>query len=1142
MTIPLDLARRQRALEPGLSCIVQAPAGSGKTGLLIQRYLALLAIVEHPEEIIAITFTRKAAGEMRQRIIDALLEADTRRAAAGASEHDARTHALASAALARDRLLGWNITMQPARLRIQTIDALCFSLTRQMPWTSRFGGGAGLVEDASEHFREAASGVLAALNERDGEWAEDIARLLSHLDNDVPKLERMLVDMLARRDQWLRHLSLGAHDSESWRAHMQAGLAHAVNDALGRLRESVPSALAGEIVEISAFAGGNLRDAAAVSPATRCARLSAIPHAVAEELETWQGLAAVLLSNAGEWRTNRDKRHGFPADKTEPFVSMKQRAKELSLALEAYPLFKEQLHSSRGLPTPAYTDTAWAVLESLLRVLRLAAALLRVVFSERGQVDFCEVLGAAQRALGEEDEPTDLALALDYRIRHLLLDEFQDTSHSQLELLKRLTAGWEPGDGRSLFLVGDPMQSIYRFREADVGLFVDAWHQGIGQLVLEPIKLESNFRSRPALVATVNDWCARIFPEDDDSTSGRVAYAPSTPTRDETMGQAVCVHAFVGDDGSAEAERVREIVRDCMTEFPGQSIGVLVRARSGLAHIIPALREGGIAYRGVDIEALGDMPVVQDLLSVTRVLLHPADRVAWLALLRAPWCGMRLADLHSLVATDQDRCVLELMRDAKRIARLSEAGKQQARRCLDVLEWAYDERGRRGFRRLVEGTWTALGGPASVSERELSDAASFFCLLDQADRRGAWPSLTWLTTEVAKLYAAPDTSARGIDVMTVHTAKGLEFDTVIVPALDKVTPHDDHRLLEWTQRAHTRGDSDLLLAPISAVGEKDDPIHRYLRGLQREKDLQEDARLLYVAMTRAKERLHLLGNVRVGAEGELAAPAARSLLGRLWPVLSEHFETQADTRVQRTLAGHADPVVIQRLAPDWSPPVPAPSVVNRAPLMNEPEAEASEPLEFEWARLAARHIGTLVHRTLHVMSLQGVETWTAARLQARRKAWGAGLRALGVPDAALEDAVNRVQAALGAVLEDPRGRWLLDSAHEGAHSEYALSGVIDGRLLSVVLDRTFVDRDGTRWIVDYKTGRHLGADLDGFLDREQTRYREQLERYAQLMSRHDPSPIRLGLYFPLHTGWREWGYTKDAGIYNVAAATNGASH
>src|SRR5690606_31866491 len=118
-------------------------------------------------------------------------------------------------------------------------------------------------------------------------------------------------------------------------------------------------------------------------------------------------------------------------------------------------------------------------------VVRYAAAHLKVVFQQRHSVDFSEVALAALQALGNV-EPTDTQLAMDERIAHILVDEFQDTSFIQIELLEKLTEGWMPGDGRTLFLVGDPMQSIYAFRKADVGLFLKLWHERrLGQVPLE---------------------------------------------------------------------------------------------------------------------------------------------------------------------------------------------------------------------------------------------------------------------------------------------------------------------------------------------------------------------------------------------------------------------------------------------------------------------------------------------------------------------------------------------------------------------------------------------------------------------------------------------------------------------------------
>jgi len=138
------------------------------------------------------------------------------------------------------------------------------------------------------------------------------------------------------------------------------------------------------------------------------------------------------------------------------------------------------------------------------------------------------------------------------------------------------------------------------------------------------------------------------------------------------------------------------------------------------------------------------------------------------------------------------------------------------------------------------------------------------------------------------------------------------------------------------------------------------------------------------------------------------------------------------------------------------------------------------------------------------------------------------LASLGIPAPELPAALERVSEALERVLADDRGRWLLDPDQQEARSELALSGVDGGGLASVIIDRSFVDADGVRWIVDYKSGRHEGGDPRAFLDREQQRYRDQLQRYARLMSALDPRPIRLGLYFPAMGAWREWPFQPDA--------------
>lgn len=1132
-----DELQRRIALDPQRSFIVQAPAGSGKTELLTQRYLALLAHVNSPEEVIAITFTRKAAGEMRDRILQALHKAQTQPEPDKA--HERTTWELGRRVLERDAACEWNIVSHPARLRIQTIDSLCASLTRQLPLLSRFGTQPEVTEDAQELYRRAVRDVLGLLD-ADQPWAAAARSLLAHLDNNLALLEDLLAAMLGRRDQWLPHVLMpGGIDAE--RRRLEDALAHVTLDALSEVREYLPAGIEQELVELACFAAERLAADGAESPILACRDLPRLPAAGLDDLAAWRGIANLLLTNEGNWRRSANKGIGFPAassarDSAEKalFQSRKERFLALLESLAAADALRLRLHALRTLPPTRYSERQWEVIQALVTLLPVAAAQLELVFRERGMVDFIEVAQAALVALGEPDNPTDLALSLDYRIRHLLVDEFQDTSVTQFKLLERLTAGWEPGDGRTLFAVGDPMQSIYRFRQAEVGLFLRARQEGIGAVKLHPLTLSVNFRSEQGIVDWVNMAFRKVFPPSEDMAVGAVSYSPSEAFHGPGDGAAVAVHPFFADDARAEARHAVQLVQEARRERPDGTTAILVRSRSHLAEIVPLLQESGLRYRAVEIEQLGHRPVVQDLLALTRALLHPGDRIAWLALLRAPWCGLTLADLHALAGDDHDTAPWDLLQDDARLARLSADGRSRAERLRAVLRASLGLRRRRSLRRWVEGTWVALGGPACVSdETDLEDALVYLDLVERLEEGAEIVDLEALAERTNAIFALPDMEAdESLQIMTVHKAKGLEFDTVILPGLGRPPQSERPRLLMWMERPRSRHEVDLLLAPIKETGGEEDAIYKYLSLKDREKEQYEAGRLLYVAATRARRRLHLLGHVRVSEnDGKpvLREPASGSLLRQLWDVVKLEFEIKASTAYQN---GQLSPVpelpaaqrpYIRRLAVDWRMPEPPAPLQWKGVRTEELEAqEQQEEIQFLWASSTARHVGTLVHRMLRVIGQQGLEQWSAARVAAQRGMYATALRRLGVPAAELDEAVARLETALQQVLADPRAGWILSSRHRQAHCEYPLSGVLEGKLVNVIIDRTFVTDDGTRWIIDYKVGVHEGSDVEAFLDTERERYRKQLERYAALMAKLDDRPIRLGLYFPLLCGWREW--------------------
>nr|VFK80654.1 MAG: ATP-dependent exoDNAse (exonuclease V) beta subunit (contains helicase and exonuclease domains) [Candidatus Kentron sp. SD] len=1159
LMLPHDQPIRDRALDASRSFIVQAPAGSGKTGLLIQRYLTLLGEVEDPEEVIAVTFTRKAAGEMRERVLVAL---DRARGEAPGSPFQRRVRELADRVVARDKARGWEIRSYPARLRIQTIDSLCAWIIQQAPWRSRLGGELRVVEDAGPLYREAAHGLVMDLDNRRGPDGDALARVLLSLDNDIPRFEATLIRMLARRDQWLRH-PLGEADSESRRGRMSRALGRVVRDALESLRASVPLGMAREIPTLGDYAGGNLARTDPSSPIAALAGLDAVPGEDVEAMTPWRGIAELFLTRAGAWRSRYTKKEGFPPGKDADAARMKERIRELDRSKAE--VFRARLHAVRELPIPVYEDRQWAVLDALMTVLGMAAAALRKVFMAHGVADFIEVSQGALAALGEEGAQGP-APGFDCGIRHLLVDEFQDTSHAQILLFNRITANWRVGDGRTLFLVGDPMQSIYGFREADVGLYLRAWQHGLGQVPLEPLTLSGNFRSQGRLVA----WCNRVFPsafpDADDMGAGAVSFKPSVPHRAATPSPGVSIHAYRKNQADREAEGVLAAIRAARKEDPAGSIAILARTRTHLEAILPRLRAAGIGYRGVGIASLAHRQIIQDLLALTRALLHPGDRVAWLSVLRAPWCGLTLHDLHGLAGEDHKICILDRLRDEcarpspaaspnpgspPRERRLGPDGRRRAERVFRILDDAFRQRSRTPLRIAVEHVRMALGGPACMEADGIADVRAFFDLLEQLEAEtGGPPDGQRIADRVSRLYATPDAAEGQVEIMTIHKAKGLEFDTVILPGLDRKVRVEERPLLAWVERPTAAGGFDLLLAPMTGPGDPEDPIYHYLRILDETRADHETARLLYVAITRARERLYLIGGLQPPEGNEKAPPRRGSLLARLWPALQSEFQASladggsgADSEMEPDTAPEMDPehppsppdfasapprqpIPLQRLPADWMPPETLPeATASWYPSVHFPR-EATVPMpdppEISEMQNTARSVGILIHRILRNLAEDATRQWRTGRAQEKSDVWRSVLRGFGVPADQLEPALERVVRAFDLVIRDPRWHWITDPRHTLARNEYPLTGIVRDRMVNGVIDRTFVDAQGIRWIIDYKTDARGARETTEFPDWAQSRYRDQLTRYADLFKGMESRPIRAGVYFPLWGGWLAW--------------------
>lgn len=1172
---PSDYEQRQLALDPSASIICEAPAGSGKTELLTQRFLALLARVDYPEEIVAITFTRKAAGEMRERILMALERGMD--AQAPASEHQQHTWQLARDVIARDQQLQWHILHNPNRLQVQTFDSLCAKLANALPMHSSFGSPPQVAENAEDFYRQAVRNLLATLEE-DYPWSDAIAEILRRLDNNVQRLEALFISMLARREGWLPLIGSGGGDDEALMA-LQHSLQQVCEDTIAKVRDAIPEQLHRPLLGFAAHAAHNLRGQA--SPLEACETMDVdcaeLPSDDDEGLRQWHGLLHLLLKSDNDWRKSLDKRVGFPAGENaaekREFREVKQRCLAMIGELQNVDGLLELLHDVQALPSTEYSDDQVVLLQALTQLLPILSAYLTLVFREQNTVDFSEISIKARMALGSVNQHageiavSELALKLDYRIQHVLIDEFQDTSPSQVELLEQLTLGWTPGDGRTLFCVGDAMQSIYGFRGANVGLFIRCIQFGLGHIPLQPIRLTTNFRSQAGVVNWINQVFAQAFPARSDISDGAVHYSPSIAFQPALPERAVEADVFLdGYEKSDEAQQVLSIIQQVKQETPQASVAILVRNRNHVAHITPLLQQYGIKYRAVDLEPLAENAMVQDLVSLVHALLDPADRVAWLSVLRAPWCGLSLRDLDVLALREDDTGVpLTVGQQAQKAleeahasaqqaptqedmfaeksepvectanhgAALSNDGCQRLSRVLPILLAYVEQRQRKSLRQWVEGAWIALGGAACARHpSDLKNADLFFDLLARLDTHAALAQRYALRDALGSLFAVPDPEADdSLQIMTIHKSKGLEFDVVIVPGLDRQPRGQDPELLRWYERIAQSGETHLLMAPLSVAGQEKDSVYQHLAKQEKKKTQFENCRLLYVACTRAKQRLHLLGFGKQSdnEEQRFRQPSKASLLAPIWQPLQVLATVH---RCDEVSEGDVDlqersPRPILRLPANWSNPelpsrhalddyIPFYQHNNQEEGDNQPVFEREDPV--------ARHVGTLVHRVIEQIGHGGerlIALLQSADADQRRMIWRSKLLALGTPHSAIPKALALVEMGVNSVLQDERLIAMLQTPVQQRFHEYAVTLNTNKGPQAFVIDLLLTLDDET-WIVDFKTSQPAKQQsLESFLAQEKASYARVMQSYQRAVVAMNLPNVRSLLYFPLAGAWIE---------------------
>lgn len=845
-----DADARLRAVDPGHNVVLEASAGTGKTHVLVDRYLNLLRHGVDPANILAITFTRKAAAEMRERILSEL-----------------RKRADASTA---DRNVWREVRERAGDIAISTIDAFCLSLLHEFPLEANLDPGFEMADETQ----------VPRLMEEALDRTLDISRGLSQSDDDVrllfaelreSRLRDGLAEMLHRRlvveDALERALETGPRDLTP---------EEACETAFGRLRD-IFSGLTGGVEGF--LANGPLQS-------RRYELFMSDMRMLASGPMPLPGLARGILE--------RVESH-FLTDEREPRKRFNYYGAKDCRSQEAWKTHMADLQNVGEQVADTMKgfrrDLNAVLSRGVRRVYRIALTEYHRTLDSHGVLDFSETLARALALLAQMDEFARSRYRLEGRYHHVLVDEFQDTSRAQWSLVALLIRSWGEGSGvadnaplvPSIFLVGDRKQSIYGFRDADVSVMEDA-----GSFVDElradrdsRRAISKSFRAVAPLLAFANDLFREIekdpsrrdafrfddqdrFPLSEKGSDPLEHRGGQTPCPDpEALGLVAA--PTVADCAEVVGAEIRRLldekasVRDPATHelrsIAPRDVGILFRTKEGHQEFERALQRRSIpsyVYKGLGFFEADE---IKDVLALLRYLASPDSNLRAAAFLRSRF--IRLSDpalqalapdlsgaLSAISPPDfskldhEDRSVLERARESVSrwlgvVDRLPPA---------EVLAMALNETAY-----LFE-----TRGPRVRQARE--NLKKIRAMIRRLQNRG-YATMSRVAEHLERLTAGDESNAvidagDAVSLMTIHAAKGLEFPVVFVVNLSKGT--GGRRSAIRVVSDSEGGQAWLSVSDFQSEADED----------AKSKDREETKRLLYVALTRARDRLYLASEVK----------------------------------------------------------------------------------------------------------------------------------------------------------------------------------------------------------------------------------------------------------------------------------------
>jgi len=1036
---------REKATGPG-SFILEAPAGSGKTSILSKRFLSLLLQVKKPTEIIALTFTNKAAQEMKNRIRSALKD----------SQNDEILNKIIHKIKGYAEKLNWDQNFED-QLRIMTIDKLALQVINQAPILDSAGLNYQTDENPDEIYIQA---INESLNQ-----SNVASAILDYVENDQRKLSAQLINILKKRDQWLTDLTFYVDkDLEE----IKSEYINYANQEQEQICSQIKDELGKDIIHDIQLIMQSIR-----------------PEIKKIDFQFWLAFSNLVLTKEGSFRKQFDKRHGIPND--EAGKQLKIKIDNLLLKLNNKNSILYQLNQVNYCNNfinflPLLPDLILLLIDINQRLMTL--------FTKLRTFDFSQIILNASHVL----EQSNLALILDEKITHILVDEFQDTNYAQLKFIELLTQNFAGDPEKTFFAVGDPMQSIYRFRKAEVEIFKKIQlQQRLGDLHVSPLQLKTNFRSNQKIIEWLNTNICHLFPATDNIELGSIAFNASIVGKNEDTGTGIKPHTLIIDSDNndtiyqTEAIYVAKLLQTVKQKNPAYKIAVLTRSRSHLNELLTTIKRDfkDLPIQALEIKSITNNQTFEDIYMLTKALFNFDDKIAWMALLRSPIIGLKNRELALLFQNNHHLNTWSILNDHDLLKTLNEQSIKRLHKLIIIIKNNIDLRGRVSQRYFIESIWRQLNGDkAMINFEDMHVVDNFLNLVDQSSHNLLSIDFTRLEKLIDETYISDiDSHPNPIQFLTIQKSKGLEYDAVIIPNMNKTTVNEPHSLFLMDKKL------------ISMINMSNEPnLYDYHRYKEKERLRNEYSRLLYVAITRAKHECHIITSI---SKDKIDSPSPcndGSFASLLWPSINKDL-IEIKPNSQQNSYNEFVPK-LRRLKDHF--------FEGNLKINNEIyDGQHKVYINQSFSNLEIE-IGTILHKILELIvkkqlfinnllenSLNYFEDYfTHSRFSKDDTSY----------------AIEQIKIAIHKLKTTQDGQWITNQFEDDlSEMKYSIDDL--GQSISLIPDRTFIENN-VRWIVDYKFTKN--SDLE----KVALSYRSQLEDYKKIYE-HDLN-INLAIYFINH--------------------------